>query len=172
GSRVGPENARAAILLLLALPGPVFLFQGDELGMLDAPSEEPARDRAGRDAFRRPMPWTSSAKGGFTEGTPWLPVGDGVAASVEEQERDPQSHLALVRRLIEIRRSFGTGIEFRDSPPDTIVIARGEHVVAINLGAEPRPVPRAAELLVEANPGDSTDREVLPPHGGWIATSM
>jgi alpha-glucosidase len=170
-SRVGPENARAATLLLMALPGPVFLFQGDELGMRDAPELEPARDRAGRDGFRRPMPWDRSANGGFTRGTPWLPVGDGVTTSVEEQDRDPQSPLALVRRLIEIRRLLAGGIEFRDSPPDTIVIARGEYEVAVNLGAEPRRAAHAGELLVEANPGDGADPQVLPPHGGWIARS-
>jgi alpha-glucosidase len=172
GSRVGPENARATALLLLALPGPAFLFQGDELGMLDPPVEGPARDRAGRDGFRRPVPWDSSANGGFTDGTPWLPVGDGRTASVEEQARDPWSHLALVRRLIELRRTLGAGIEFRESPPDTIVMARGQHIVAVNLGAEPRPAPPAGEVTVEANRGDGRDRQVLPPHGGWIATSM
>lgn len=171
-SRVGPHNARAAAVLLFALPGPVFLFQGDELGMRDAPPVEPARDRAGRDGFRRPMPWDSSDNGGFTEGTPWLPVGDGITASVAEQESDPHSHLALVRQLVRARRSLGASIEFRDSPPDTIVMARGEHLVAVNLGDEPRPVPPAGELVVEANPGDATDRDVLPSHGGWITRTI
>ena len=34
-TRAGPENARALALLLLTLPGPVFLFEGDELGVAD-----------------------------------------------------------------------------------------------------------------------------------------
>jgi alpha-glucosidase len=170
-SRVGPENARVATLLLLALPGPVFMFQGDELGMRDAPPVQPPRDRAGRDGFRRPMPWDSSANGGFTTGTPWLPVGDGIAPSVEEQEGDPQSHLVLTRRLIEIRRTFGAGIEFCDSPPDTIVVARGEHLVSVNLGAEPRPPP-VGEVMVEANPGDCSGSEALVSHGGCITRTI
>src|SRR5204863_954740 len=91
GSRTGAANARAATLLLLALPGPAFIFQGDELGMLDAAVPGPGHDRSGRDAFRRPLPWNGPAKGGFTTGIPWLPVGDGLTPSVADQERDPHS---------------------------------------------------------------------------------
>jgi alpha-glucosidase len=172
GSRVGPENARAATLLLLSLPGPVFVFQGDEVGMLDAPAAERPLDRHGRDAFRRPMRWDRSANGGFTTGTPWLPVGDGLTQSVADQERDPDSHLRLVRRAIALRPALGSEIELLDSPADTVVITRGDYVVAVNLGDEPRLAPVAGELVIEARPGDGAERDFLPPHGGWIGRSI
>jgi alpha-glucosidase len=172
GNRVGPENLRAATMLLLALPGPAFMFQGDELGLLDGSVEQPPRDRAGRDAFRRPIPWDSSATAGFTTGKPWLPVGDGATPSVAEQQRDPNSHLSLVSRLVKLKPSLGPTAELLDSPPDTIVLTRGDHVVALNLGEEPRPVRLTGEAVIEARPGDSADAGALPAHGGWIVSSI
>ncbi len=169
GNRAGPENLRALTLLLLALPGPVFLFQGDELGLLDGRGDGPPKDRAGRDAFRRPMPWDGSVKGGFTTGEPWLPVGDSTTPSVAEQERDPASHLSLVRELVRLRPSLGSPAQLLESPADTIVLARGDYVAAVNLGEEPRRVERAGEAVIEARAGDGADPEIIPAHGGWIA---
>ena len=79
-SRFGAENARAAALLLLTLPGPAFLYQGDEIGQADGPPGESAFDRAGRDRYRHPMQWDASPGGGFTTGEPWLPAVDPQAA--------------------------------------------------------------------------------------------
>ena len=56
-TRFGHENARAAALLLLTLPGPAFLYQGDEIGQGEGPRGERRYDRAGRDRFRHPMQW-------------------------------------------------------------------------------------------------------------------
>jgi alpha-glucosidase len=87
-SRWGPANARAGALLLLSLPGPVFVYQGDEIGAEDGPAADPPLDRAGRDGYRTPMRWEDGPGGGFTAGTPWLPV-DPAGPSVSAQERDP-----------------------------------------------------------------------------------
>ena len=78
--RVGAGNVRAAALLALTLPGAVFVYQGDEIGMADGPGGDPPRDRAGRDAHRHPMLWDADAPhGGFTaaDAEPWLPAIDG-----------------------------------------------------------------------------------------------
>ena len=56
-TRVGPENLRAAAVLLLTLPGVAFVYQGDELGLANGPGHEPPFDRAGRDRLRHPMQW-------------------------------------------------------------------------------------------------------------------
>jgi glycosidase len=168
-SRVGRANDRAATMLMLALPGPAFMMQGDEIGVPDAPLGAPLLDRHGRDAFRLPMPWDSSPKGGFTTGTSWLPTSDAAHRNVADQERDPDSKLALVRRLIALRRELGRDIKLLPSPPDTIVVSRQAHVVAVNFGQKPRPAPPSGELVIEARPGDGHDHSVIPPHGGWIA---
>ncbi len=64
-TRFGAENARAAALLLLTLPGPAFLYQGDEIGQRDGPPGESRFDRAGRDGFRHPMQWEPGRRRGL-----------------------------------------------------------------------------------------------------------
>jgi alpha-glucosidase len=167
-SRFG-ENFRAACLLFLSLPGPVFMFQGDELGMPNGPGVDPPLDRAGRDQFRHPMPWDDSPTGGFTTGSPWLPPIDTNNRNVENQQRDPYSTLALFWRLIRTRHTFGPELRFLNAPKDTLVFERGGHQIAVNFGDEPFGIYRTGELIAQARPGDGADRAVLPPHGGWIA---
>ena len=90
GSRIGERNLRAAAMLLLTLPGPVFLYQGDEIGMLDGPGGDPPVDRFGRDRHRHPMQWDAGPRGGFTTGTPWLPPVDPAARNVADQRARPR----------------------------------------------------------------------------------
>jgi alpha-glucosidase len=167
-SRFG-ENARAACLLFLSLPGPAFIFQGDELGMTNGPGAQPPKDRAGRDRFRHPMQWDDSPSGGFTTGTPWLAPIDPEQRNVAQQQKDPQSTLALFWRLIRTRQTLGPELRFLHAPPRTLVFERGGHQIAVNFGDEPVGVYRTGELIAQARPGDGADRAVLPAHGGWIA---
>jgi hypothetical protein len=103
-----------------------------------------------------------------------LPVGDGVTASITEQERDAGSQLQLTRRLIALRSGLGDELKLLEpAAPETVAFERGQHLVAVNLGDAARPAPAPAspikELLIEARPGDGADLDVIPPHGGWIA---
>jgi alpha-glucosidase len=110
GTGRGPAIARAAAVLLLTLRGTPFLFQGEELGLPDAPiPPERVVDVDGRDPERAPIPWRPpSAAGpgaGFTTGEPWLPiVPEAERLNAESQSADPDSTLALYRRLIWLRR--------------------------------------------------------------------
>jgi alpha-glucosidase len=166
-SRVGPEQARVAAMLLLTLRGTPTMYNGDELGMtdVDIPPElqqDPARyDGAerGRDPQRTPMPWTADAAGGFTTGTPWLPLGADVAErNVESQRRNPRSMLNLYRRLLALRRAepalaVGAWAPL-PSPPNVVAYERSvpgrRLVVALNLGG--------GDEIVDL---DATPREVL-----------
>src|SRR3954454_16554448 len=103
-TRWGREHAREAAELLLTLPGTAFVYQGDEIGMVDGPGASPPFDRAGRDGARHPMQWDRSANAGFTTGTPWLPMVDPEACNVADQRDAPDSLLTLYRRLIAARR--------------------------------------------------------------------
>jgi alpha-glucosidase len=112
-NRLGHEYVRIAQMLLLTLRGTPTLYYGDELGMSDVPiPQELVVDPAGirtpghsRDPERTPMPWNADNAGGFTHGRPWLPLGaDYTDRNVASQQTDPHSPLALVRRLIELRR--------------------------------------------------------------------
>ncbi len=109
-SRIGPEHVRDAAALLLKLPGTAFVYQGDEIGMLDGPGADPPFDRAGRDAYRHPMQWDASPNGGFTTGTPWLPPIDPQERNVEAQRGDRDSLLEHYRRLISERDGADRGL--------------------------------------------------------------
>ncbi len=148
--RVGARNARAAALLALTLPGPVFVYQGDEIGMADGPGREPPDDRAGRDRHRHPMRWDDDAPhGGFTAGEPWLPAIEVEGGGVAAQERDPDSVLALYRDLVAARPSLGPGLEFLDDAADGVLAYRRGpgHIVALNVSDEPRPMPPAGPVV-------------------------
>jgi alpha-glucosidase len=170
--------ARAAALLLLALPGPVFLYQGQELGLeeVDLPDElrqDPVFHRTngkrkGRDGCRVPIPWERDPPSfGFTSGEPWLPMPSSWgAASIEAQRGDDGSTLALYRRGLELRRELeGTPLAWRESPPGTLVFARGAIVCAVNFAAEGLALPPGG-LLVASEPGVQAE---LPPNtSAWV----
>jgi alpha-glucosidase len=167
--RVGEANVRAAVTLLLTLPGVAFVYQGDEIGMPDGPGTEPPLDRAGRDRHRHPMQWDGSPSGGFTTGTPWLPLLDPERCNVADQRRDPSSLLALVRALIGLRRSLGPGLRFRDDAPEgALTYERGEHLVALNLSSQPRPAP-VGEVVLATHAEVPAHGGRLPPHAGFVA---
>ena len=108
-SRYGPERARAVLLMLYALRGTPFVYQGEELGLPDA-EIPPDRvvDVDGRDPERAPIPWrppsVAGPGAGFSTGEPWLPlVADAERLCVERQAGDPGSTLHLARRLAALR---------------------------------------------------------------------
>src|SRR5689334_23406511 len=161
-TRVGPENLRAAAVLLLTLPGAAFVYQGDEIGLANGPGHEPPFDRAGRDGLRHPMQWDASASGGFTTGEPWLPVVDPQAQNVESQRGDTGSLLELYRRLVALRRTLGEGFRLLDAEPGVVAFERGGQTVAANTTGERRTVPRGETVL-------ATHAETgLPPHAAVI----
>ena len=151
-----------AAMLLLTLPGPAFLYQGDEIGQADGPGGERVYDRAGRDRFRHPMQWDGSSSGGFTTGEPWLPPVDPERTNVEAQRDDPGSMLSLVRDLLAARRVLGDGFELLDAAPGVVAYRRGEHTIAVNATPEERPAPAAGEVVIETRPG-ALDGGVLAP---------
>jgi alpha-amylase len=88
-------KARLASFLMLTLPGVPFVYYGEEIGMLGAKPDE---------RLRTPMQWTAAAGAGFTTGRPWQPLQEEAASTtVEAQETDPRSILALHRELIPLR---------------------------------------------------------------------
>jgi alpha-glucosidase len=135
GSRIGEDQQRVAAMLLLTLPGTAFVYQGDEIGMLDGPGGDPPEDRHGRDPARHPMQWSSDPAGGFSTGTAWLPPADPAARSVAGQTGDPGSVLELYRALIRLRRTLSGPLEIVEADPGGLLVyRRGDAVVALNLG--------------------------------------
>lgn len=168
--RVGRRHARAAALLLLSLPGPVFVYQGDELGMTDGPGRVPPDDRSGRDPHRHPMAWEPDPRpnGGFSDGTPWLPVVVPEGGTVAEQATRDDSTLALYRALIAMRRELRGAVEVLDADPELVVLRRGDHVVALNAGTRPAAPPAVGEVLLHTHDRASRS-DLLHPGEALVA---
>jgi alpha-glucosidase len=177
-SRVGARNIRAAALLALTLPGPVFVYQGDEIGMADGPGGDPPHDRAGRDRHRHPMRWDDRAPhGGFTAAgaRPWLPAIEVDGGGVAQQAAAPDSVLRLYRDLIAQRRALGPGLTFVDGVAGGVLAyRRGErHIVALNMSDAPRPSPRAGAIVrathAARHPAGAPAPAELQPGEGFVA---
>ena len=108
--------ARMKLMLLASLRGNIILYQGEELGLEqdEIPFELLQDPEAianwpltlSRDGVRTPLPWTAEPLGGFTTGTPWLPLGAAnLARAVTVQEADAGSLLHHARRVLALRRA-------------------------------------------------------------------
>jgi alpha-glucosidase len=165
-TRFGAREARAAALLLLALPGPVFIYQGQELGLEEVDLPDDVRqdpifrrtkgERKGRDGCRVPVPWTSEPWR-----RSWLPAPAAWSElSVDAQRSDDASMLSLYRRAIALR-PHGE-LTWRESPPGTLAFDRDGMTCIVNFSAPPLPVERV--LLAS----DAIDA-VLPPNtAAWV----
>ena len=102
----GELEARMAALMLLTLPGTPFMYQGEELGLVDAviPADRVV-DPGLRDGCRAPIPWDGSELHGWTA-DPWLPFPpDADARNVAAQLADDRSILHWYRELLALRRA-------------------------------------------------------------------
>ncbi len=119
-SRVGPQQARVANMLLLTLRGTPTCYYGDEIGMQNVPippefvQDPPAVNQpeiahiVGRDPERTPMQWDASPNAGFAEAgvQTWLPVSfDYAQVNVELQSKQPDSMLSFFQALTQLRQS-------------------------------------------------------------------
>ncbi|MCX5386147.1 alpha-amylase family glycosyl hydrolase [Streptomyces sp. NBC_00083] len=160
---LGTRRARAAALLSLALPGSVYLYQGEELGLPEADIpldriEDPMHFRSGgvdpgRDGCRVPLPWT-----GKPWATPWLPQpADWARYAADRQGGVPSSMLALYRRALLLRRTqpgFGDGtLTWLEAPEGVLAFAREAGLCCVvNLGDAPVPLPAHRSLLLASGP--------------------
>lgn len=186
---LGERRARAALLLLLGLPGSVYLYQGEELGLpevLDLPDEarqDPIWFRSGgsehgRDGCRVPLPWRVDAPSyGFGEsGRAWLPQPDWFAGyAVEDQWATEGSTLRLHARALELRgrlreRLRGAALEWLPTPgrPDVLAYRRRDLVCVTVFGrsAFTPPAEWGPVALSSAPVGD--DRALPGSSAAWL----
>ncbi len=174
---LGLRRARAALLLLLALPGSMYLYQGEELGLpevwdlpddvLDDPVwENSGHEQKGRDGCRVPLPWTSDGPSlGFGDGDPWLPQPDVFRElSVAAQTGADESTLELCRRAIAIRSEqlvVDEDLAWLDLGDDVLAFRRGSGLVCVlNYGADPVPLPAGRVVLASDRVVDTIDSDV------------
>ena len=195
-TRVGPEAARAAAVLLLTLRGTPTVYYGDEIGMHDVPIppervQDPAEKQqpgigVGRDPERTPMQWDGTSGAGFTSGTPWLPIAaDAGTRNVASERADSTSMLALYRRLLALRRAepaLARG-SFRLLPRQGNVLAYvradsaraggGRLLILVNFGATAgRYALSAADVAELAGAAHRTYDVVASTHGATVVTAL
>jgi alpha-glucosidase len=164
---LGTRRARAAALLTLSLPGGLYVYQGEELGLWeveDIPSglrQDPVWARTegadpGRDGCRVPIPWSGrSSPFGFGAGEPWLPQpAEWVSYTAEAEAEDPDSMLSLYRRGLALRSSLGEpAVSWVDAGPDVLAFSRAPgFVFLLNFSATPVELPAHAEVLLASGP--------------------
>ncbi|MFE9681966.1 glycoside hydrolase family 13 protein [Streptomyces sp. NPDC006285] len=183
----GVRKARAAVLLMLALPGSAYVYQGEELGLpevadLDrADLRDPMWVRSGgrvkgRDGCRVPLPWTREGTSfGFGPAGSWLPQpADWGTYAADVQSGDKASFLELYRQALRMRRTLVADetLEWACSPEQTrqgllhFTRAGGWHTVS-NLSGGPVPLPPGEVLLAS---GPLTGDELPPWTSVWLRT--
>ncbi|MEE1199932.1 MAG: alpha-glucosidase [Christensenellales bacterium] len=125
------ESGKALAASYLFQQGTPFIYQGQEIGMLNWKPESPelyqdvhtknqcAKSkkapakllrkmwRSSRDSARTPVQWDDSANAGFTTGTPWMPVNENYREiNVAAEERKADSLLNFYRRAIQLRKTL------------------------------------------------------------------
>ncbi|MFJ6727730.1 glycoside hydrolase family 13 protein [Streptomyces sp. NPDC091281] len=180
----GLRRARAATLLMLALPGSSYVYQGEELGLPEVAElpvqvlqdpvwEQTGRVRKGRDGCRVPLPWTRTGPSyGFGAGGAWLPQPEWFGRyAVEAQDGVEGSTLELYRTALRLRRKLldGEALTWTDGlPPGVLGFARTAGWRSVtNLSGEPVALPEG-EVLLSSSPL-SGDGRLAPDTTVWLA---
>jgi alpha-glucosidase len=186
---LGLKRARAACLLMLALPGSAYMYQGEELGLPEvadiAPQflQDPTWERSdhhdkGRDGCRVPVPWEPDGPSfGFGSAGAWIPQPDDWAALAwATQEGDSASILELYRTALRWRRTFAAAfaadetLTWIDKGPTMLSFARANGLVCVvNFGPHAAALPEG-KVIVTSHQLDDGGR--LPGDAAaWVLTN-
>lgn len=181
---LGITRARAATLVMLALPGSAYLFQGEELGLPehtelpDVIRQDPTFFRTegkelGRDGCRVPLPWEADLPGyGFgPTGQTWLPQPSSFRELARDQQvGDPDSTLEMYRNALRLRREYNLGggsLSWLDSGCATVLaFYNGDVTVVSNMGTEASLLPAGSVVLASGPVGE--DRLLPPNTTAWL----
>ncbi len=191
---LGERRARAMITLAAALPGAIYLYQGEELGLpevLDIRAErrqDPIFVRTdgreiGRDGCRVPLPWTSDPTNSFGFGVagaePWMPQPDDWGRyALSAQRDDPSSMFGLYRTVLGLRRKVDplAPLEWvMPSSESLVAFRRGDLVAVLNVSGHDVMLPdtfvHGMHITVSSVAGHTDPRIV--PHDGclWLRPS-
>jgi alpha-glucosidase len=187
---LGTRRARAAALLTAALPGAVYVYQGEELGLAevqDIPDErrqDPIFHRTGgadpgRDGSRVPLPWSGvEPPFGFSppgaSAPPWLPQPkEWRELTVEVQDGDPASMLELYRTALRLRHQIppAAPLTWQPSPDGVLAFDRGEGLRCIvNISAAPVALPEHTAVLLASTPL-AKDAQLPADSAVWLSIS-
>ena len=171
----GTLRARSAALMMLALPGGAYLYQGEELAVpevRDIPEDRLTDPRwkmsgytdRGRDGCRVPIPWISNPVGAFgfssddslRPNQAWLPQSDWWGKySVDSQDGVDGSTLSMYRQALAIRKQemgLGDGpMEWIQAGQEIVAFKRpGDFACYINFGPAFELPSKSAILIASA----------------------
>ncbi len=152
---LGTARAKAATLLMMALPGSVYIYQGEELGLpevQDIPANsrrDPIWERSGhsehgRDGSRVPIPWSGSKPSfGFSMvppsqqiADPWLPQPSWFDKfTVAEEESRSDSVLAFYREVLALRRTIDKTelLKWLDTEREDVLAFRRGNLISVTV---------------------------------------
>ncbi len=132
-----PEFSKMLMVLLGCLPGTIFIYQGEELGLPEAEipikyiqdpwAKETLPEWQGRDGCRTPIVWNNEEPyHGFSNCAPWLPIPDTHKnLNVRAQNKDKKSTLNIVRKFYNWRKNksefFNLNYKFIDTNNSKII---------------------------------------------------
>lgn len=171
---------------MLGLPGGVYLYQGEELGLPDHTTmphefrQDPSYhrtsgERLGRDGCRVPLPWTRTGDslGYSATGKSWLPQpADWSRLSREAQREDPDSTLSLYRRALALRRFHALGSGSLAWAEDfmsqgCISFLNNDVLVLLNMGTSSVEFPYLPVLL-HSEPAQASPGILNPEEAIWL----
>jgi alpha-glucosidase len=186
---LGTRRARAAVLLTMALPGSVYVYQGEELGLWEV--EDIPDDRRqdpiwigtggrdpGRDGSRVPLPWSGvEPPFGFSpadsSAPPWLPQPkDWRDVTVEAENHDRASMLNLYRAALRTRRaepslrSQVSSLRWLPAAGDVLAFQRDDLACVVNLSGEGAGLPEHDAVLLSSQPVNGG--QLPPDSAAWI----
>ena len=137
------QEAKLAYSFIFMMPGVPFLYYGDEIGMKFMDGLNSKEGGFSRTGTRTPMQWDNTANHGFSTADAkdlYLPVDTSEnAPTVEDAEKDPDSILNTLRRVIAIRHEnpdlqsdgeFEVIYAVKEKYP--FIFKRGNFIIAVN----------------------------------------
>jgi oligo-1,6-glucosidase len=184
-----PENrvksGKLIAMLLATLTGTLFIYQGQEIGMLNVddswgpedfrdietvnyldrlPKDDPealkeamdAVRKVGRDNGRTPMQWDSTSQAGFTTGTPWIKVIDNYTEiNVANEQASPDTVYSFWKDMLRLRSQHKTTMVYGDF---SLLASDDDMVFYVKIDREKN------KVVVGLNFSDQKKR-VIVPHG-------
>lgn len=187
---LGLRRARAATLFTLGLPGSMYLYQGEELGLPEHTTLAPefrqdptyARtngQRLGRDGCRVPLPWQAgvgAANGFNSTGKAWLPQPEIYSSySRDQQEGVAESTLELYKHALKLRKQFSLGEGSFEWAPQFVTdhclgYRNGGILVVHNFGSEPINLP-AGNIIASSLNGMTSGHPLVADQTVWLETN-
>lgn len=180
---LGLRRAKAASMFTFALPGSMYMFQGEELGlpdyteMPDDARQDPTWFRTGkkvrgRDGCRVPLPWQAQGENfGFGAGKPWLPQPEyWKEYAVDRQQQDPDSTLKFYQQMIALRAKYALGrgdfawldLELPEEiAEEVLAFSNGELKVIFNMSGQNITLPVLGNIILASNAQTKVEADEL-----------